>query len=519
MTPAMNPLLPLLVGLCPVPPQDPPPAPGPAVSSAPAARLDVVELKNGDALTGTVTAELDGYVEVQLEAGATIGVSRAMVRAIRRGAVAAPSAAAAVRPADAWFVLHDAGGASVGWLHTAISTAADGSFTVSEEYEFALGARRYQVTNLCTAGADGTAVASYFRERISEPRLPLAPLQDLDPLAADDRVVDERIVEATRNGAALHISRLDGSGRSERDLPWSPDATFPLLARTLARQGGLAIGPTTMFDSAHEQLVEHVVDATAARVVELDGQRIRVTELAETSPTGRNREWIDANLRTVRRELAGPALVAVPSSATSVRAAVGTTRIEPAVVGEADGRFGLWVPNPAWLATAELPAGHVVLGCALHRAEIRLSLLDWLEPGTALETAADAVARWFVLLHPELSIESRQPIRLRERPALRLTAAGKPGGVPVRATIDVLAHAGGFLVLVCRAPRADWDELAQDFAFVQRTVELDAEALQPTLQGPLAANGQPAPRRGTAPPPVPPAAAPAKKPPVVRIPE
>ena len=62
----------------------------PAPSAEVQQRLDVVLLKNGDELVGQVTAELDSYVEIRIEDGATIGISRAQVRAVRRGAAAAP---------------------------------------------------------------------------------------------------------------------------------------------------------------------------------------------------------------------------------------------------------------------------------------------------------------------------------------------------------------------------------------------------------------------------------------------
>ena len=56
---------------------------------------------------------------------------------------------------------------------------------------------------------------------------------------------------------------------------------------------------------------------------------------------------------------------------------------------------------------------------------------------------------------------------------------------PERATIDIVPHDDHFLVLICRAPRGAWDELAPDFAFVLRTVEFDPQAVSPTMQGPL----------------------------------
>jgi hypothetical protein len=305
--------LPLLLALSQKPAQQ---EPAPATP----ARLDVVELKNGDSLTGVVVAELDGYVELRLEAGAVVGLSRALIQSVRRAAVERPVVAASVRPDDSWFVLHDAVGASVGWLHACTKVDDQGRITASEEYEFVEGVRRYQVTNLCVADADGAPRSAYFRERISMPSLVAQRLPVPDAAAAADRVLDERIVEATVDGERLRVVRLDGHGRHERQLPWVAEATFPLLARTLARHGATVVGPTTMYDAASEQLVERAVDGTGVRQVVLDGRRQRVVEIAETHAGHRNAEWVDAEMRTIRRELAGPSLVAVPTAPRASRA-------------------------------------------------------------------------------------------------------------------------------------------------------------------------------------------------------
>src|SRR5690606_18029294 len=87
--------------------------------------------------------------------------------------------------------------------------------------------------------------------------------------------------------------------------------------------------------------------------------------------------------------------------------------------------------------------------------------------------------------------------------AVRLFADGRR----TRASIDVVAHGAGFLAIVCHAPRAAWDELQPDFDFVARSVELDAAAIAPRLQGPLEA------RQPRAPAPSPSAQKPAAEPP------
>ena len=473
----INPCCLLLSVLC----QDP--APAPAVARA----LDVVELKNGDKLVGRVVAEMDGYVELRLEEGAVVGLATSFVAAIRRGVSPAPTAASVHAPRSEWFVLYDASGAAVGWLSSALTMRADGGYTVSEEYEFQEDKRRYRVTSLATADAANGAVSTYFRERISEQILGTVPLPGFDQAAHTERVAVERIVEAERRGEKLFVRRLDRSGRTERELGWSAEATFPLLARAIARQSPL--GERTVFDPASEEVVVRSYDGARRRSVVLDGTRLQVTELAETTATGRNSEWLDASMRTVRRELAGPALVAMPSNAESAPLAVGAAKIDSALVPEAGGTFGLWLPNPAWSVRNASVAGQVALACEPHGASVVLSRLDHLEPGTSLHTAADAVENWFELLQPDLRIGGREPVTVRDRPAVRLTAkcrATSPGAAAAAATIDVIPHQGTFLVLVCIARGTAWEELANDFEFVRRSVELEPQALAPTLQGPLA---------------------------------
>jgi len=218
--------------------------------------LDIVDLKNGDHLEGRITQQLDGYVEILLEAGATVGVSIAQVAAIRRGAgPASPAADAALPARNEWFVLHDGQGVSVGWMHASVVVGKDGAPVITEEYEFVDGRRRYQVTSLCTADAQLQPRTCYFRERISEPILAIAVLPGMDGSGQSDRIVDERIVEATCRGADLLVVRLDRSGRRERTLGWTPTTTFPLLARAVARVRGAAVQGVAMFDPATEELV------------------------------------------------------------------------------------------------------------------------------------------------------------------------------------------------------------------------------------------------------------------------
>jgi hypothetical protein len=495
--------------LCLVSAQDPQPAPPRA--------LDLVELKSGEVLEGVVTVQLDTYVEIELGAGATVGMSMAQVAAVRRGA-GNPVTAPPVVPLlarDEWFLLHDDQGAQVGWLHGTVTPEASGGVRLLEEWEFTTGSKRFAVTVLEHADAGLQAISSYFRERVTET---IGGAAAGDPLSRRDRTTEERIVEATRGPDTIEVVRMTRAGRRERSLPAPAGVTFPLLARELGRRAfGTGAQRLVVYDPATEELAERSYEAGRVRTVVLDGTRTSITEVAETSASGRNAQWLDASLHTVRREIAGPTLVAIPSpGGAPPSAAAVPANFGKALVADPDNRFGLWLPNPAW-AAAEPAAGQVLLQCPAHGARISLSSVEHLESGTLLPTAADVVARWFVLLHPELQVAAREPARVRDCEAVRLDLQPRNSGVAQRATVHVIATDAGFLVLAFVAPLAAWDELAADFAFALRSVEVDGPAMAPRLQGPLL-DGAPA---GSAPLPKPPvagAAVPPRELPHVRVP-
>lgn len=476
----------LFVACC----QDPAPS-----APAPQAPLDVVELKNGDVLHGRVLVAIDGFVEIEVEAGARVGFSSGQVAAIRRGVAVAPSVQTIVAPRREWFVVHDAVGAAVGWLAASVAHRPDGGFGVQEEYEFHDGERRYQVTALATADSGGAPVSAYFRERITEPTLGAVPLPGGDAGGQQERVVDERIVEAECRGDALVVTRIDRHGRRERTLPWSPTHSFPLLARTLARARRATVARAELFDPAGEELVVRSYDGSRLRSIARDGKVVQITEVRESGNGPRNHEWVDANARTLRRELAGPALVAVAADAEPARRSLGATA--PAVVAEAGNAFGLWVPNPAWTPATELPAGSLALHCETHGASATLLRIDHLEPGAALDSAVEAVANAFRLTHPGAQIVARRHGRLRDRASAQLVATWKLGKEPMRATVDVAPLADTHVVFTCAAPERAWEELAADFDFLRAGVEFAPQALQPRLQGPLARKeaGAPAPAK------------------------
>ncbi|MCR9243406.1 MAG: hypothetical protein NXI31_00135 [bacterium] len=464
------------------------PTPGVTPESSAERRLDVIELKNGERFEGRVLTELDGYVEFEIEAGSVVGIGRNRVKQIQRGAgrLIQP-VLSAIEPSDEWFALHDAEGVAVGWLHVAVVVAAQGMVTITEEYEFVEGRRRYQITSQCRASANLDPLGCYFRERISEPILAIAP-------GEQDRVVGERIVDCKCAGDRLLVTHADQKGRREREYRWDAAATFPLLARLSARTTGRAIRDVMMFDPATEEFSVRSIAEQRRRAVELGGRTQNVTEIIESGADTSNSVWLDASMRTLRREIAGPALVALPSAARGVKAKVGRARIPAALAREAGGRFGLWVPNPAWRVAETTDPGSIALACDVHGASIGVTRIEHLAVGTPIATAAEAVTNWFRLLHPGMQVVARERHAVRDRIAIRLRAEDSHPRRAQKAIVDVIPHEDAFLVLLCVAPESAWRELLPDFDFVQRTIELAPEGVEPPLSGPLRRREQEAER-------------------------
>lgn len=437
--------------------------------------LDVIELNSGDTVEGRIVLELGTYLEIEVAPGAKVGLRKAQIAAVRRGSGGpAPTPAQAVIPAsNDWYTLHDATGAAVGWLHATVTAAADGGVQLSEEWEFSSGKRHFQVTMLETADRSLAPQSCYFRERICEELVGQVADQ---PVARRSRVVDERIVEATVQGTELHIRRLRREGRDERALAWAAGSTFPLLFRQASRANQAAV-QRPVFDPTSEDLATRSYGVDRRRQVLLDGKKVLVTEQVETAGVLANLLWRDASGRILRREVSGPSLVALPSSAELARGAVARGERQPAACAvEASGKFGLWRPNPSW-ETVPAAEGSVLLSSALHDAYISLSEVDHLDPGTQLAAAGEAIARWFQLLQPGMRLQPHTTIRVRGREALQWEASGKNGDRAEGALLVVVPWQDRFLLLRCWAPIAALPELRPDFASVIAHLELDGKAL------------------------------------------
>lgn len=438
-------------------------------------RFDIIELLGGESIEGRIVLERGNYLEIELSPNSMVGFRTSQIAAIRRGAGApVPSPLIALLPPrDEWCTLHDATGKAVGWLHSTVAAAADGGLRLTEEWEFTTGKQHFQVTAIESADAELQPVSCYFRERVSEEVVGFLPSS---PEGRAARVLHERIVEAKVEGQVLHLDRLRKDGRDQRELPWRETDTFPLLMRTLQATKGAAL-VATVFDAAIEELVERSYGADRFRTVMIAGKTVHVTEQVETAGVMRNVIWLDASGRLLRREVSGPSLVALPSSVDLAQAAVERIESQPAAFAvEASGRFGLWLPNPAWQVLPDVE-GMVAMRCALHNATISLSVLDQLDAGVKLSSAGESIERWFHLLQPSFRISARKTIKVRDRMALLFEAQGKNGDRDGFAMLVVVPWNDRFLLLRCAAPAAEIAELRPDFLAVVAHLELDGKAI------------------------------------------
>lgn len=465
--------------------QDPAAVPVPAASARDGAlpveaaapqstRRDQIVLVGGEVLEGRIVLERGSYVEVEIQPGATVGFRLAQVAEIRRGVgTESEPPRAVISSRDEWFTLHDGTGAAVGTLHATVLPGEGGGARLVEEWEFEQDGRTFQITAMEEVDPDFAPRSCYYRERCLQNASTGSPL---DPMARSLFVRGERIVEAVVEGDELVVDRIAPEGRTKRRVTFSSPATFPLLARELQRSVIRGTVEVPVFDPAVEDLRTMRYDVPRSRRVAVDGNSVTVDEMVAGGTDGQNATWWDPARGTLRREIAGPALVAVRVEQGSARDLVSTRTTPSPFVAEPLRRFGLWLPNPVWTA-AEPREGAVALVAHSHDAAITLSQLPGLDATSSLDAAALAVERWSRLQNPPLVVETRSSCTVRGEPALRLECRGGLVGAERRATVVVVSGQMGFVVLRCTAPAAVWEELAADFSAATARLELSSAAV------------------------------------------
>jgi hypothetical protein len=345
-----------------------------------------------------------------------------------------------------------------------------GQIRIDEEWEFTEDRRKTAVTILEVLDEDRSPLSCYYHERSA--------------MLGDERVHDERIVKGEVQDEKLAIQRLSASVRTQ-DVYEFPDGTrFPLELTEELRQelAGSAEGRVyRLYDPRSDEFVTRNLALGRWRDVEIDGEVKKIRELVAQTVASSNREWLDASTMVLRREINGPALVAVRSTEEDARrqAAAGQQIFPSSFRSEPGKRFALWLPNPLWVFEDEPVSGQLIARAQLHDAQVTLVLLDYLDPQLMLDSAADAVIKLHRLMNSRFELRLRSPVRVRDRKAVRLEGVHREDKMTYRSIVYVLPCGDSYAVLTCKAPEAKYAELEPDFERMLHTVELDPEGVDP----------------------------------------
>lgn len=445
---------------------------------------DVIRLDVGTEIHGTIEHETEDYVEIRLGEGMIVGFEKARAVAIVRGTPAS-GAAARGTPRDAvvdvardqWYALHDGQGHAVGWLHETAGCDDDGAARFGEEWRFGRGDTATEITVLETLDAEGRPHTCFYRERVRD---------------ESDRIVSERVVRGVVDGDRFEVGTMSLSGTDTSSYRFAPDARFPLeLRATLRRDPRRRSAEFQVYDPSTEEWMRESYELGELRTVEHRGSKIHARVLRQVTADGVNVEWLDGASQCIRREIAGPALVAVPMSEDRAIELSRSIRpcFEPALAVEAGERFAIWLPNPLW-AVGTTRHGEITAQSEVMSATMSLVLLDQLGPDVLLDTAVDTVERWLRLAHADIEFSPREPFRLRGGEAVRLRGTyqvRRPGEAIGRSCDVVVFEAPGIGVLsFCGdAPSEVFGELRGDFDNALRAVEPQREGFAPELRGPV----------------------------------
>jgi hypothetical protein len=448
----------------------------------------IVKLNVGTEISGRVVHETEDYIELEISTGNVVGFAKSRTLSIVRTAAAprpvddqAEDDGSWLESRDEWSLVHDGSGRAVGWVHATVGPGDDGEVRIGEEWRFFDESGSTELTVLEVVGASGEPLSSFYHERFRG--------------KTDPRVLGERVVHAVVDGQKLVMTRRSTRGDHRQTYPFPSGTRFPLeaLAELRHRSRSLqAVVTRLVFDPRTEQFVHRSYDVGRRRRVEIDGKRMTVRVVESIGVAGRNAEWIDGASRTVRREISGSALVAVPTTEQDARRAAqrGEVRFAPSMRIEEGDRFAMWLPNPMWRFVDVDVAGQLTAHAAVEDAAASLVHFDQLDPGLHIESAADAVLRWLRLLYPELRVRERAPASVRHEDGVRVVAsfadAAKDPIVQKRMDVYVFRAEGLLFALCCTAPYATFDLLDDDFQRILSDLELRREGFDPKLQGPLA---------------------------------
>lgn len=452
---------------------------GPQTADAGAASLDVIELQGGGRIEGVVVVETDDYIEIEIGSDTVVGFERSRIASLERGVANAPDARAslALAPRDDWFVLHDADGVVVGRLHCTVTTDDEGRIRIGEEWSFGDAGESTEITRLEVLTGELSPLSTFYRERRRR--------------VFDGRAVVERVVRGEVSDGSLVVEKKTLRDHERRVYEWREGLHFPLGATEQLRQTSDGEMRVDVFDAQTEAFVSRVFEVVDRRV-DWRGEVRRVRELRHRANGQPNWEWLDAQGKTLRREVNGQGLVAVPVGPELSQNYVNASEpVFPAsYILETGERFALWMPTPSWRAEEEPELGRVTLHESVHGGSACLLVLDQLDSDVMLDTAADTVDRWLRVVKPGLRAAVQARAKVRERRAVRLSATyveprvGAP--VPYRTDVYVFELGEVFVALCFDAPEEGYDALQADFDRMLATVDLHPvveEAAASTVAG------------------------------------
>ena len=454
-----------LLSLHPQDPQNPVPGGG----------RDVVILKSGERLEGSIVIETEDYIEIRLGERTVVGFGKAQTKSIQRGVAAEVpqfdlASVPGLQERDLWFLLHNGEGFPVGWLHSTVTVDENRNTRFGEKWQFTEDRRTTTIAILEILDENRNPVSCYYHEWSTN--------------AGDERIYDENIVEGKVVDGKLVVQRLSAAGRTETSYGMPAGTRFPL---ELAEEFRQAPGASTdgdvynLYDPRVDEFVVRRLGAGRWREVEIDGEVKRVRELIAETSSGLNSEWFGPSAIVLRREINGPALVAIPSTEARARyQATSDQQVTPSALRSEPGkRFALWLPNPAWEFDEAPLDGEVTARSDIHDARASLILLDYMDPELLLESVADAVLKWHKLMGSDFELQLRSPVVVRQRQAVRLVGVSKQRQVSYRTVIYVMPCSGTFAAFTTVAPEASFSQLEGDFERFLDTLELDRQGVEP----------------------------------------
>ncbi|MDA0375427.1 MAG: hypothetical protein O2865_16710, partial [Planctomycetota bacterium] len=369
-------------------------------------------------------------------------------------------------------------GRVVGRLHTTLSPTEEGGWRIGEEWSFQDGERTLETTRLDTVDAAGRPASSFHHERVR---------------ASTGELSADRVVRAVVEGDTLRVHARSDEGMKTETYRVEPGLRFPLelreeLRRLEAGAGGEQTHP--VFDPMHGEFERVRCEYGGTRRVETSrDEALPVREIRTSTTRGQNAEWLGSGPVPVRREVAGPSLVAVRVSGEKEAFAAASRVFPPSFRAERDGRFGLWLPNPGWRFVGESGKDEVVAELPHESASLALLRLPQLDAGLGLDSATDAVMRWLGLAYPELLEGDREVGVMRaSTPVMAVRATGKTlAGQTTSLWVHVLQVEGEWFASCAAAPRHAFGRLEDELRWMVERFELRKEGFDPEPEGAKAA--------------------------------